>query len=148
MILNNLKDIQSKHFHTIIIGSGPAGISTALELEKKKIECLILEAGPFSRPTENDLSFLKGDVIGDDYNDLAYTRLRQFGGTSGHWGGSCNLFDDSELKEWPLKKIDLEFNLELAKNILEIKENFLIKDFSGDFYQTILRNSPVKFADK
>ena len=35
MIINNLNSIKSKKFFVIIIGSGPAGISSAIELEKK-----------------------------------------------------------------------------------------------------------------
>ncbi|MDB4232981.1 hypothetical protein N9788_02685 [Candidatus Pelagibacter sp.] len=45
MIVNSLEEIKNKKFFAIIIGSGPAGISTPLGLERKKIECLIIEAG-------------------------------------------------------------------------------------------------------
>ena len=38
MIINNLEEIKNKNFFAIIVGSGPAGISMALGLEKKKIE--------------------------------------------------------------------------------------------------------------
>ena len=44
MILKD-NEILKKNFQIVICGSGPAGISLALELEKKKIECLIVEAG-------------------------------------------------------------------------------------------------------
>ena len=36
MIYQGNKEIDSKNYKTIIIGSGPAGISLALGLEKKK----------------------------------------------------------------------------------------------------------------
>ena len=36
MIIKNINEIREKDFHTIIIGSGPAGVSLALKLEKKK----------------------------------------------------------------------------------------------------------------
>jgi len=36
MIIKNINEIREKDFHTIIIGSGPAGISLALKLEEKK----------------------------------------------------------------------------------------------------------------
>ncbi len=36
MIINDLSQISDKNFFTIIIGSGPAGLTLALELEKKK----------------------------------------------------------------------------------------------------------------
>ena len=44
-----------------IIGSGPAGISLALQLEKQKIPCLIVEAGGFERSEEGQSNF-KGMV--------------------------------------------------------------------------------------
>ena len=44
MIFNDVNNILNKNFHTIIIGSGPAGISVAKNL-KKKISSLIVEAG-------------------------------------------------------------------------------------------------------
>ena len=37
MIFDNLKQIENKSFFAIIVGSGPAGISLALKLEKKGI---------------------------------------------------------------------------------------------------------------
>ena len=45
MILKNLDNINLDNFPVAIFGSGPAGITTALELEKKNIKCLIIEAG-------------------------------------------------------------------------------------------------------
>ena len=36
MILKNLDNINLDNFPVVIFGSGPAGITTALELEKKK----------------------------------------------------------------------------------------------------------------
>ena len=45
MILKNLDNINLDNFPVAIFGSGPAGITTALELEKKNIKCLLIEAG-------------------------------------------------------------------------------------------------------
>ena len=45
MISKNLDSLNLDGFPIVIFGSGPAGMSTALELEKKDINCLILEAG-------------------------------------------------------------------------------------------------------
>ena len=36
VIIDNLSQISNKNFFSIIIGSGPAGLTLALELEKKK----------------------------------------------------------------------------------------------------------------
>ena len=53
MIFDNLKQIENKSFFAIIVGSGPAGISLALKLEKKGYKSLILEAGSFDFKIEN-----------------------------------------------------------------------------------------------
>ena len=41
MILNDLEDLKQNNY-VVIIGSGPAGISVALQLEKKGISSVIL----------------------------------------------------------------------------------------------------------
>ena len=51
---------------------------------------------------------MQGNLNGNSYEGISTSRLRQFGGTSGHWGGACNLFDKNDFKEWPIKKTDLE----------------------------------------
>ena len=45
MIHKDIKEVVSKKFPVIIVGSGPAGITLALSLEQRKIDCLIIEAG-------------------------------------------------------------------------------------------------------
>ena len=45
MIFQDLNNIDLKNIPVIIFGSGPAGITTSLGLEKKKIQSLIMEAG-------------------------------------------------------------------------------------------------------
>jgi len=45
MIVNNPLELVNNKFFVVIIGSGNAGISTAIKLEKKKIKSLILEDG-------------------------------------------------------------------------------------------------------
>ena len=37
MIVKNLSDLIHNKYFVVIIGSGPAGISTAIKLEKKKL---------------------------------------------------------------------------------------------------------------
>ena len=98
MIFEKLETIQSKIFHTIIIGSGPAGITTALKLEAQGLDTLIVEAGS-EKSNPNDLKYLDGTTTGDNYTDLKFTRLRQFGGTSGLWGGVCDALNKNDFKD-------------------------------------------------
>ena len=62
MILNNLNELEEQN-NVVIIGSGPAGISVALQLEKKGISSVIIEAGNINYD-EKSQSFYKGTVIG------------------------------------------------------------------------------------
>ena len=69
MIVDDLDKVNLESIYAIIIGSGPAGITTAIELEKKKIKTLIIEAGGIKSQNDSQ-KFLQGSVICDDYNDL------------------------------------------------------------------------------
>ena len=62
MILKNLDDINLDNFPVAIFGSGPAGITTALELEKKNIKCLLIEAGG-ENYSQTSQEFYKGKII-------------------------------------------------------------------------------------
>ena len=42
MIINSLVELDENKFPVVIFGSGPAGLSLALELEKKNVNCLII----------------------------------------------------------------------------------------------------------
>lgn len=98
-----------------IVGGGPAGISLALKLAQKRVPCVILEAG--GRQYDSGVqSAYGGAVVGDSYFDLAGARLRQLGGSTGHWQGWCRALDaiDFEARPgvahsgWPIRKKDLD----------------------------------------
>ena len=122
MIAKNLDNINLKEFPVVIFGSGPAGLTTALELEKKKIKCLVIEAGEedYSKVSQN---FYKGKVIGDPLTDISNSRLRQFGGTSGHWGGWCKPLEYYSFDNWVLKANDLDNYKDQTCKILNIKNS-------------------------
>ena len=146
MILNNLNEIRQQN-EVVIIGSGPAGISVALQLEKKGINSFIFEAGNINYD-EQSQSLYDGKVIGDEYPDLKISRLRQFGGTSGHWGGSCLELDSYDFKKWPITKSALDPYRQNSYEILNIKGNFYKKSFNDDFDFFNLNWSNVRFSEK
>ena len=147
MIFEKLETIQSKIFHTIIIGSGPAGITTALKLEAQGLDTLIVEAGS-EKSNPNDLKYLDGTTTGDNYTDLKFTRLRQFGGTSGLWGGVCDALNKNDFKDWPINKKDLDLYLNETKKILNIRNDFYYKKFSDNLNYFNLSWSDVRFKEK
>ena len=148
MIVDNLEEIKNKNFFVIIVGSGPAGLSTAIGLEKKKIECLIIEAGGINADIRNE-PYLKAKSVGDsDYETLSYSRGRQFGGTGNLWGGNCNPIQEKEFSSWPIKKTDLDQYTIDAKKILNLKNDFFLEKFSKNLNLFNLDWSDVKFGEK
>jgi len=102
-------------FDYCIIGSGPAGITCALELAEAGNRVALLEGG-LDEYTDESQDLFKGEVIGDEYFELRDAHLRFFGGTSNHWAGFCKILDsiDFETKagipntEWPIRKSDID----------------------------------------
>ena len=107
MIIKTLDNLRL--YPVTIIGTGPASLTLALELEEKKITCLILEAGSFER-TEDSQDFYKGYSGGENsyLQPLHLRRTRMFGGTSYLWSGLSRPLDEYDFKEWPIKKNDIE----------------------------------------
>jgi len=149
MIIENLNDLNNKDHFAIIIGSGPAGITTALELESKKIKSIILEAGDITQ-NESSMKFLKARVSGDSYSDLSTSRLRQFGGASGHWGGNCNPLSKVNFNDWPVNNDDLDNYDYKARKILNLnhKKKFYLEKFSENLNLYNLMWSNVRFGEK
>ena len=103
MIFQKFEDIEFNNFPVIIFGRGPAGMTIALELEKKNISSIIIEAGDSEYSTDSQKLY-NGKIIGDNLADLSSSRLRQLGGTSGHWGGWSKPMEAYNFKNWPIKK--------------------------------------------
>src|SRR5437868_1047583 len=84
-----------------IIGTGPAGMTLARNLASDKISVACIESGGLELDAATQ-DMTKGDVIGLPYYPLETTRLRYFGGTTGHWGGYCRPFlpIDFEKRDW------------------------------------------------
>lgn len=146
MIHRNINEITKKYFPVIIIGSGPAGITLALSLEKRKIDCLIIEAGDEEYTNESQENYA-GKIIGDQITDLRYSRLRQLGGTSGHWGGWCKPIEKWNIEKWGIEYSSFSELKDQTCKILEIENNFQQSKISKYFSQIQFQYSKVRFAD-
>ncbi len=148
MLLKNFQEASEFIYDFVIIGAGPAGISLALQLEKKDNKVLIIEAGG-EEISEKSQNLFKGKVVGNNYYDLDTTRLRYLGGSSGHWGGNCYDIEEFNFANWPISKSDL-INFETsAKKILNLEGNFTReKKFFQNFEDVIPLKSYVRFGDK
>lgn len=116
-------------FDICIIGAGAAGITLARALNDNdpNVRICLLESGGFE-PDPDTQSLYEGDSIGFPYYPLASARLRNFGGTTGHWGGCCWPLDENEFKErdwvpysgWPISRKDLDPYYVKAHEVCEL----------------------------
>ncbi len=120
-----LADENSKKidYDIVIIGSGPAGITLSLKLQNKNLKIALVESGEryFS---EDSQKYYKGKIKGEFPRKLDEARLSMFGGTTGHWGGTCRNLDEHDFLAWPIKKKDLDEHSEEAAKIIKIKNSF------------------------
>lgn len=131
-----------------IVGSGAAGITLALELEKKGFEVVILEAGNFEQKSK----------VGDEIvietglaSEVDKRRFKDFGGSTEAWGGWCSLLDESDFQAgqvtdypgWPLKLADLKPYYARTREILNLGSD--ISDTKKFAMESVARLSGVTF---
>lgn len=98
-----------------IVGAGAAGLSIALEWLNMPQTVILLESGGF----EFDMQVQElnsGETTGQRYYPLQSSRLRFFGGTTGHWQGMCSPMDPVNFVKrafvphsgWPISREDLD----------------------------------------
>src|SRR5690606_32586295 len=90
MMLANRQDGISVHHHNIcIIGSGPVGIVTALELARRGQAVTLLESGAHMA-SEAACRQSRAEIVGSPMHaDMTVAVQRSFGGTSNLWGAGC-----------------------------------------------------------
>lgn len=117
VLFRNVREFTASGFQprVAIVGTGPAGLSLALRLRQRSVPCLLIEAGGYEHDDASQ-NLYRGTVVGDHYFELHEARLRQFGGTSGHWTGWCRPLDSVDFEPrpsiansgWPIRKSDLD----------------------------------------
>ena len=110
-----------------VIGTGAAGITLALELAGASFSIIMLESGGFD-PEADTQALAKGEIVGLPTFPLDVSRLRQFGGTTGHWGGFCRAFDAIDFQErewvphsgWPITLADVQPYYDHAQELCQV----------------------------
>jgi len=115
MILDHLP-AQGRTWGICIVGSGPVGMSMALECDRLGIDVLVLESGGNS--VDSAIADASRAAIADPqtHAPMAIAVCRAFGGTSWTWGGRCVPMDDIDLavrshvpySEWPIDHDEIE----------------------------------------
>lgn len=115
-----------------IVGGGMAGLTIALELEKRRISTLVLESGGFE-PDEQTRDLHRGISLGLPYRFGDGCRSRYLGGSSNCWGGWCRPLQahDFDVRDWvpysgwPISLADLAPFYSRAHRVLELgPENY------------------------
>lgn len=143
-----------------IVGTGPAGITLAIELANQNFSILLLEAGGLDYSNESQ-DFYECESVGNE-GWPKLTRLRFFGGTSNHWSGRCRPFEASDFERqsinglpgWPLGYAEVDTYLSKAMEIIDldkeagfqpINDDLLRDQFSPD---ASTQSPPTRFKTK
>jgi len=149
-----------------IVGSGPAGMTLAMELADFDGTICLLEAGGEEMAQEHQHLYAGNEKGLSRFGYLQTCRLRMFGGTSNFWAGYCAPLHpfDFEKKDWiehsgwPINYQDIEPFYHRAQSILQLDEyNYDVnywrpddakrKPFDGPmFHTTMWQRKDLSFA--
>lgn len=146
-----LSGLAPEQVAVVIVGAGPAGITLALELASRGVRSLLVEAGGFDYPDADGLDPYQGESVPRPYA-LNVSRLRYFGGTSGHWGGWVRPLDvadfevdrESGAPAWPIARGEAYSRLDDAHRWLEVPET----QYSGPALAAELETTALDLPDE
>ncbi|MDZ7676292.1 MAG: GMC family oxidoreductase [Acidimicrobiales bacterium] len=143
-----------------IVGSGPAGVTLALELQGSGLDVLVLEAGGLEFEQESQDLYevdMTGELFGAEGSPVpvSATRLRYLGGTSGHWAGYCRPLRPVDLEPrpehgrpgWPIEFDEIDRHYPRALEILELGPNrfdHAFWDDHADIGPTVVNDDAVE----
>ena len=98
MILNELDGLDGHRADVVVIGAGPAGLVTALELARRGVDVTLLESGFDAFSAEQQALSDAEFVAPGRHHAMEVAVRRALGGTSLLWGGRCVPFDDIDFE--------------------------------------------------
>jgi len=156
----NLLTNIDKKYDICIVGSGPAGITLALNLANSGKTVLLLEGGGLEYSSDSQ-SLYECESTGHEAWPK-HTRLRYFGGTSNHWSGRCRPFEASDFSQrqlnslpgWPISYSEIAPLLPGAMEILDLDVSRGFQAINGDLPgnhfdpDAFAKSPPTRFKSK
>jgi choline dehydrogenase-like flavoprotein len=105
-----------------VVGAGPAGIATALELSRAGVDVLLVESGS-RRYSARTQALAEAEICKPQrHHDMQDAVRRMLGGTSHLWGGRCVPYDPIDFEQrdwlpearWPIRHAEMARYLEEA----------------------------------
>jgi choline dehydrogenase-like flavoprotein len=134
-----------------IIGGGAAGLTMALEFERRGIDTIVLESGGFA-PEPGTMDLYRGDNVGIPYHFGDNYRSRFLGGCSNCWGGWCRPMDAEDFRKrdwvpesgWPFGLEELTPFYARAHKVLKLGPiNYDINHWVGAIGRPDVRRMPL-----
>ncbi len=105
-----------KRWDVCVVGSGPVGLSVAMESAAQGLSVAVVEAGDVTVPSIGKMEDARALIVDSRRHapmELAVSRT--LGGTSATWGGRCLPFDDIDFvsyegmpeRTWPVSKSEI-----------------------------------------
>jgi choline dehydrogenase-like flavoprotein len=115
VIRRSLEGLEDGPARTLIIGSGPAGLTLAMELARRGLPSTIMESGDMGAGPAQELSSAR-IVDPSQHDDMSIAVSRRLGGASNLWGGRCMRLDPVDFEprayakqsRWPLDFAEIE----------------------------------------
>lgn len=147
----------NSRYNCFVIGSGPAGMTVALELAKANKRVLVFESGESAEPRQDFATAINhGHMPMGWWNRHS---ARALGGTSNLWGGWCTTLTDRDFDNpatgvrWPIRRSDLLPYYHRAAPILDRDPSIADVErslFPGFLYRpfSVREDAPTRFAAK
>lgn len=134
LILENEWSASAQHdCDVVVVGSGAAGISLAMELSRFGVKSVLLEGGGETYSDDSQDCYAGYSMDRKLPHGLIGSRLRFIGGSTNCWAGGCGELDTEDFFKrpwikhsgWPIQKEHLKKYYELAAKFLDIDINRL-----------------------
>jgi choline dehydrogenase-like flavoprotein len=135
-----------------VVGGGVAGITLALEFERRGIDTIVLESGGYG-PDAETMDLCRGENVGIPYEFADGFRNRFLGGDSNGWGGWCRPLESHDLEQrnwvpdsgWPFGIDELQPYYALAHRVLHLGPvNFEMDHWVSSINRPDVRRIPLR----